>query len=927
MRIFSALVLRRPWLPIALVLLFAVGFGRLVPRFGIDASSESLLLENDPSLVLYDRSHLIFGSDDYVMVAFSPGDPFSDEAIRHTELLSEKFLELPGVDSVLSLTEIPLLKSPPNKLALSLALAVAGRELPEPTGGRAGVRVSRAERLRLRRELHKRSPFPLFLSSPNCDRKLAREEILHHALYRKNLISADGKTVSLLVYFEADPELIPLQHEVFDDEADLAALERGEEGVYRRLSGVQEGRALPAEELAAGCARLARERAPALAAKRARYQELDQARRQRRETLVGACREVLKAHPYPGEVPYFTSGVPVVISDIGAYISHDMRVFGLGVAAAFVAILWFVLRRLRWVALPLATCAVTVVVVLGAMVACDRKITIPTSNLSSLLFIIAMVHSIQLLVVYGESQLHHPERSNPEHILHTCRDLLKPCLFTSVAMIAGFGSLLLSDIRSIWDFGIFMSLGVGVSFVVSFLLIPAGLALLPPAPLFADARRETPAPVRWLARATQAHRGWILAGSLAVIVLSVWGTFRIDVETKFIDYFRASTSFYQGMSFIDRNLGGTITLEVVLDGKKPDYFAKEANLDKVRKIQAFLEAKPEVGKVMTVTNLVDELRGVVAAAGLSSAPGPKALAAKPALRVLRNTLGKDNLRSYVTEDRSSVRIFARMLETYPRLERRRIINELEAYLAGPDFADLEKDQRVLTGLFVLYTDMIESLITSQIWIVLAGFGLILATICLLFRSWRVGLIGVIPNVMHILFILGAMGWLGINLDMITIMIASVSMGISVDCAIHYLCRYRLELSRDGDYDAAMVRTHATTGTAIWDTSVAIIVGFCVLALSNFRPTISFGVLTALAMASALFSSLTLVPLAVLYFRPRLARSPAASAVLPGLAAAASTGPGAHGAAGGTPAQAPTVLCPPPSAPPALEAPAPPTPAP
>ncbi|MBI5366916.1 MAG: hypothetical protein HZA54_07750, partial [Planctomycetes bacterium] len=230
MRLFRALVLRRPWLTLAAVLALTLALGRLVPRFGIDASSESLLLANDPSLVAYGRSHQVFGSDDYVMIGLTLDDPFTDENVRRIEDLAGRFLELEGVETVLSITEVPLLKSPPLKGGPLVAMLTLARAAQAQT-----QTLARLPRRAARDEIHRTSTYPVYLSSPRCDRARARAELLHHSIYRKNLISDDGRTISLLVYFKVDPDLIRLERDLFRWQEDLDALERRDVKTLHRL--------------------------------------------------------------------------------------------------------------------------------------------------------------------------------------------------------------------------------------------------------------------------------------------------------------------------------------------------------------------------------------------------------------------------------------------------------------------------------------------------------------------------------------------------------------------------------------------------------------------------------------------------------------------------------------------------------------------
>jgi predicted RND superfamily exporter protein len=225
-----------------------------------------------------------------------------------------------------------------------------------------------------------------------------------------------------------------------------------------------------------------------------------------------------------------------------------------------------------------------------------------------------------------------------------------------------------------------------------------------------------------------------------------------------------------------------------------------------------------------------------------------------------------------------VRIVARVRETDPNLNRNQLLDELNAYLAEEFPADGSPPKGVdpegfmplraeSTGMFVLYANMLRSLIKSQIQTSVLAVVVIWVMLSLLFRNPFAGFLAIVPNALPIVFVLGAMGWFEIPLDMATVMIASVSLGIGVDCAIHYLFRYREEVAKDGDVEGAILRSHGSIGTSILYTSLTTVVGFGVLAFSNFRPNAYFGMLTGFAMVAALFAMLTVLPVLIRLTRP------------------------------------------------------------
>ncbi len=801
---YERLVLRKPLLPIVLALAATGGLGWHVAHLQVDSSTESLFMEDDPELRVYYLSRHTYGSDEYVVVAFPNDDAFSEKGVHRVRDLTAEFGKIEGVGGVVSITSVPLFQS--------------ARRMP-PAG------------MLLQARLQKKF---MYLGDPDCDPEKARKEITSHRVYSRLLVSDDQKTTGIIVNLHIPPENQQLENEIYRLGDDIAAAEKAGD--------------------AAKAADLRRTRVE----KDARFQVLEVKRKADRTRIVKETHDVAERYG-AGSMTFYYSGVPVLIEDVAGYIYSDILTFGGAVAGAFVVVLFVLYRRPRWVLLSLGTCLLTVVWTLGAMVLAGKKITLVSSNLSSLLFIIAMAHSLHLIRKFAEEQADHPERDDRANLLAAVRHLAGPCAFTMAAMIAGFSSLVISKIGPVRDLGTFMSLGVVLGYLATFVALPAALSALPAKRALPERMWDGTLFLTAFARVTEKLPRLTGAFAVLVIAASVWGTLQVKVETRLIDYFRPTTEVHAGLTFIDRNLGGTTTLEVLLESGEEGTFAEAENLEKVRRIHAWLDERPEVGKVVDVTSFLDELGAVLKAARMPQ------LAPKEAIAGLRQLLGESTVRSYLREDASGVRIFVRMRETSEQMDRQGVIDGLRKFLGhDPELAAFKPQ---VTGVFVLYANMIQSLILEQIWIVLLGFGLICGVMFVLYRSLKVGFISVIPNIMHILFILGSMGFSGIRLDMITIMVASVSMGISVDCAIHYLCRFREELPRCGDYMEAMRRSHLTSGKAIFHTSLAVILGFCTLILSNFLPTVYFGVLTALAMASALFSCLSLVPIALLRIRP------------------------------------------------------------
>jgi predicted RND superfamily exporter protein len=498
------------------------------------------------------------------------------------------------------------------------------------------------------------------------------------------------------------------------------------------------------------------------------------------------------------------------------------------------------------------------------------------------MLIITMSMNVHLAVRYRQLRRDHPEWDQRRVVLETTQRMFWPCLFTALTTQMGFGSLVVSNIKPVIDFGWMMTLGLGVTVVTSFLLFPALLMLLDRRAEDMNEKEEVPFTAA-LARLTERHGGKVLLVSLVLGILSVAGIARLKVENSFVNYFSDSTEIHQGLKLIDDRLGGTTPLDIVLrfesgpgpgdvlDGEagefeamfgetdKADYWFTPDKVDLIKSVHDYLDSLPEVGKVLSLASTVRLAESLTRGQEFNTFELAVLYKRMPA------ELKASMIEPYVSLDRDEARVTLRVLDSLPELRRGELLARIRTDLHQRLGAAVDSFE--INGLLVLYNNMLQSLFRSQILsLALVMLG-IFAMLALLFRSWSLAVIGIIPNILASLVILGLMGWAGVPLDMMTITIASITIGIAVDNAIHYIYRFREELPRRGDYLATMHYCHANIGRSVFYTCVTIIVGFSILVLSNFIPTIYFGVLTALAMAVALLLALTLLPRLILLWRP------------------------------------------------------------
>ena len=837
---YERLVLAHPARVLVLMLAVLAFFATQARHFELDASADSLLLEDDRDLQTLRELQTRYASQDLLIVTFAPGgDVFDEASLARLRTLRDRLRTAPGVASVTSILDVPLLENVDD-----VPLAAV------------------ADNLRT-------------LDDPDTDRARAKAELLASPVFAEVVVSADARTTALLLSMRDDEAyrallakrnrlLVARSAEDLDD-AGRAAIDTELEGIESFYESAKR--------------RVTAARRAEIAAIRGMLAE-----------FAGGARP--GTHEAAGTV--HLGGVPMIADDMITFVRNDLVVFGIGVAVFLVIVLSLIFRESRWVALPLAGCLYAGLLMIGMLGLVGWKVTVISSNFLALMLIITISMNIHLTVRYRQLHRDFPELSHRDLVAATVRRMVWPCLYTALTTIIGFGSLVFSGIKPVIDFGWMMSIGLAVTFVTAFTLFPSIVLLLGRTPRHkhsgAGGAPERPDSestfargiTRGLALAAERRGGWVLAAAGVLLALGALGAARLTVENSFVDYFSDDTEIYRGLALIDRELGGTTPLEVVLDldedrifddepapkpaeydaeaeREKAGYWFTEFKIERIKEVHDWLASQPEVGKVLSLASLVR------VGEKLNDGEPLDSLQLALVYRRVPEDLKRSLIDPYVDILWDEARISLRIRDTLPDLHREELLGRIRTGLA--DELELGPDDVTVSGLLVLYNNMLQSLFTSQIstlGAVLAGVALMLL---LLFRSLTLAVLGVVPNLLAAGAVLGAMGLLGIPLDFMTITVAAVTIGIAVDNAIHYIYRFREEFARSGDYVATMHVCHANIGKAVFYTSATIIFGFSILVLSNFLPTIYFGLLTGLAMAIALLAALTLLPKLILLTRP------------------------------------------------------------
>ena len=812
-------VIEKPVWALVFVTLMVVGFSYHIPNFKLDASAESLVLENDNALEYYRKISKVYGSDDFLVITYSPKkDMMSDEVLADLKALSDELSKLDRIHSIDNILNVPLLNSP-------------------------------------RVEIGKLATDIRTLETPGVNRELAREEFLKSPIYKNLLMSPDGKTTIIRVNFKRDQKYFDLLNKRNELRAKIKTKDfiSNDEILFNKAK--EEFRNYHASVL------------------------------DKEDKVIQAVRYIMDRHRDNAEM--FLGGVPMITTDMIGFIEHDLKTFGLGVIIFIILMLSLFFKKLRWVVLPVGCCLITTAVVVGFLGLMDWRVTVISSNFISILLIITISLIIHLIVRYQDLNQSKPGQDQKQLVRQTVGFMVLPCFYTSITTIVAFCSLLVSGIRPVIDFGWTMTIGISLAFVLNFIFFPAALVLLSPE-ISRSGKDKTRIFTLAIAAFIKRHQKIILCGSFLLAVVSIIGISKLEVENRFIDHFKSNTEIYKGMQVIDRKLGGTTPLNIVMnpDQKYFDYlkeveqnkeedfedpFADEGDeaeknfwfnsnmLDRVEKIHDYLEGLPEVGKVQSISTLIK----VFTQLDKGRKPDDYDLVL---IRKLMPENVKDSLvNPYLSEDANQIHINMRLIESDPNLRRSDLIEKIRKHLV--EELKFAPETIKFTGMVVLYNNMLQSLYRSQILTIGVVVFAIMVMFMILFRSFSLALIGIIPNLLAAGTVLSLMGWLGIPLDMMTITIAAITVGIAVDNTIHYIHRFQKEFKVDQNYLMTMDRCHGSIGKAMYYTSVTITLGFSILALSDFMPTIYFGLLTGAAMVIALLGALTLLPLLIVFFQP------------------------------------------------------------
>lgn len=816
-KIYDALILKYPLAVLFAVLVFVSSLGYYSSKLEIDASAETLLLEDDKDLAFFREVNKTYDNSNFLVVTFSPKEELlSKKSLETLKNISDDFLKVKNIESITSILNVPLLQSPIRPISDLVA----------------GVDS---------------------LQTKEFDKNLVKNELLNSPLYSNSLVSSDFKTTAIILNLKTDTkyfELLEKRNALLSKEKNDTISKEEKDELKKTIIEFKNYRD---------------------------YLRIEEAKE------IEQIREIINS--YENEAKIFLGGVNMIASDIIGYVKNDLIIYGTSLLLILIFILWYIFRHIRWIILPLFICLISVISTAGVLGLFAWEVTVISSNFIALQLIITISIVLHLIVRYRELNVKYKNASQYKLIINTILSKINPSFFAIITTISGFGSLVLSNIEPVINLGLMMSTGIAISLFLAFITFPAILILMDKK----DEHEQKNIRFSFIQKCSDVveHKTkTIIIVTTLVILFSLSGALKLVVENSFISYFKESTDIYKGMKVIDENLGGTTPLDIIIKFKNEpkaqivqtsndefddfeNEFAQSANdeqywfsqdkMDTITAIHEYLETIPEIGKVQSLATLLKigeslnngrKLDGITLALLYNQMPSNyKSLILSPFINIEKN----------------EARITMRILDSNPDLRRNDLISKINS-----DLKEIIKNKETtyqLSNLMILYNNMLQSLFDSQI--ATLGFVVIILFIMflILFRSIKVSLIALIANIIPISVIFGIMGWLNIPLDIMTITIAAIAIGIGVDDTIHFIHRFKEEFKIDHNYVNAMRRSHETIGYAMYYTSLVIIMGFSILVLSNLIPTIYFGLLTVVTMFTVLIADLLLLPKLLLIFKP------------------------------------------------------------
>jgi uncharacterized protein len=795
---------------VTLILIFSFSVYN-AKNFQLDASADSLLLENDPDLNYLRSVNERYSSEEFFVITYSPKKKINEESLKELKKFVDEINNIKWVSKSISVLNAPLFES---------------SDLPL---------IEKIKNIQ-------------YIVTPGIEINRALNELKNSPVYKKLIINEDATTFGIVVYIKDNKEY-------------LSALKTNKNFLDKQQNNKLSEKDLKDFE--------------------AHNKILEKLKKEHNKNLELYNIEI-RSHisKYKNIADINLSGIPMIADDLISFVKKDITVFGSGVFIFIIITLWFIFRDIRWVVFPLLSCFLSIAIMVGMLGYLNWKVTVISSNFISLMLILTMEINIHYVERYKQLQAEFPKKKENYLAYLTTTKIFTPILYAVLTTALAFLSFIFCDIKPVIDFGWMMTLGLFISLFVSMILLPyLIIKFKPKATPIHESKDSKLAEI--FASIALNQKLLVLAFSTIILILSIYGMTRLKVENSFINYFDKKTEIYQGMKLIDEKLGGTTPLEIILKFKDSDsknnkndddffqgsdsneykdsYWFTNFRVNNIVNVHQYLETLPEIGKVLSfysVLQLGEKIND-------NKKLGPLEMA------ILYSKLPEDIKRSivtpYVSIDNNEARISLRIIDSNPNLNRKELLIKIQKDLE--EKLKLNKDEFKITGILVIFNNLLQSLFDSQIKTLGITFAGIFILLLILFKSLSWSIVAAIPNFTAALFILGSLGLFNIPLDMMTITIASITVGIAIDNSIHYIYRFREEFKINKNYKKTIEICHKSVGKAIVNASLTIVFGFSILIFSNFIPSIYFGIFTGLAMLTAMTLVLTLMPQLIAIIKP------------------------------------------------------------
>lgn len=583
-----------------------------------------------------------------------------------------------------------------------------------------------------------------------------------------------------------------------------------------------------------------------------------------RLALVAGARDVIAKHTASGIEVHLT-GISPLISDCLDCVRQDVRRFLWLTPVVMVGLLFMFFRSARAVVIPMFVIAACMTWSLGVFFTAGKAVDGATAMMPTLIALICLSDVIHILGHYFENAARCRDRRKV--IVMTMEHMLGACFMTSLTTAIGFGALSVSHVRSIREFGLWTAIGIMQAYCLVVTLTPIMLSFFPlPGPA-ARRRFDHSGTTRALERVSRlvTHRaGAIVAGALVLLAASILGITRLETEAQLSTRLPRTAPSVRGLHLLAERMAGFQSLEITLSGD-PGVFRRAWAVREIHELAQFLETVPRVAKVFSLAGVIQHMHGLLAEEQHGGRAFPRSdIDIAEYLLLMSLSDHAEFLNVLVTPDFSRARISVRavssnsaqclqLLERVEEASRRLVDGRLEAET---------------TGMVKLFATQVEALVDSQLRSLVFSLTIITLVLVLYLRSVKGGLLCVPPNVGPVLVTLGAMGLIGISLNVSTVMISCIAIGLAVDNTIHYLASFRREMAATGSEERAADCALRGTGRAMVFTSAVVAGGFAIFMFSRFVPTRCFGFLTGVTMVTALAADLVLLPVLIRVFKLR-----------------------------------------------------------